>query len=259
MQLLAIVGRYGDPTGEEPDMTDHRIVPTTRRPADALNPQRVLLSLRALFSPAGVDATNLPNELPGTGIEPPVPLDRTGEPVAVERTFAFVDITGFTEFCDRHGEHAAIDVLTRFRSLVRDIAARRGVRVAKWLGDGAMLVGVDEGPVIASVAELVMRTPVVGLDTHAGLTSGTVLLFEGDDYVGRPPNLAARLCDAAEPHEILAHSLTGSLPSWVETRETVTVEVAGVGEVVGVRSLGVGARIADGLVGDGLVGDGAAA
>ena len=122
----------------------------------------------------------------GTGVEPPVPSEQTGEPIAVTRTFAFVDITGFTEFCDKHGDHAAIALLTRFRGLVRDIAARRGVRVAKWLGDGAMLVGVEEGPLVATVAELVLRSQTDGIDTHAGLASGTVLLFEGDDYVGSP-------------------------------------------------------------------------
>jgi class 3 adenylate cyclase len=221
----------------------------------------VLLSLRALFRPdpddsptQGVDGQPVDEatgEATGTGVEPPVPFERTGEPIAVERTFAFVDITGFTSFCDQRGEHAAIAVLTRFRGLVRDIAARRGVRVAKWLGDGAMLVGVDEGPVVASVAEIVTRTETVGLDTHAGLAAGTVLLFEGDDYIGRPPNIAARLCDAAEPGEILAGPLSGELPSWVETKALVTVEAAGVGELAGVRSIGACAEVTDDLADDG--------
>jgi class 3 adenylate cyclase len=230
-------------------MTD-RIAPGARKQVEVLNPQRVLSGLRALFSNEAEDGTDR-LRAPRTGVEPPVRLDRAGDPVAVARTVAFVDITGFTAYCDRHGEHAAIEVLTRFRSMVRGIVARRGVRVAKWLGDGAMLVGVEEGPVVASVAELVMRTPTVGLDTHAGVTSGTVLLFEGDDYVGRPPNLAARLCDAAEPGEILAHSLRGVLPPWVEARDTLTVEVAGVGEVSGVRSLAVRGDVVDGLTTDG--------
>jgi adenylate cyclase len=187
----------------------------------------------------------------GTGVEPPVPSEQTGEPIAVTRTFAFVDITGFTEFCDKHGDHAAIALLTRFRGLVRDIAARRGVRVAKWLGDGAMLVGVEEGPLVATVAELVLRSQTDGIDTHAGLASGTVLLFEGDDYVGRPANLAARLCDAAQPGEILAHSLQRELPLWVETKDAIAVSVAGVGQVTGVRSVAVRGYVSDELSGDG--------
>lgn len=245
-------------------MTEHRIVPAAaRKQTDLVSPQRVLSSLRSLFRPDSSDDNGaddlVTNDASGTGLEPPVPFDRTGEPIAVARTFAFVDLTGFTEFCDKHGEHAAIDVLTRFRGLVRDIAARRGIRVAKWLGDGAMLVGVEEGPVLATVAELVVRTRSAGLDTHAGVASGKVLLFEGDDYVGRPANLAARLCDAAEPGEILAHSLHGELPRWVETKDSITVEVTGVGEVTEVRSVAARPQIADELAADGLENDGAAA
>ena len=66
----------------------------------------------------------------------------------VDRAFAFVDLCGFTRFIATHGEHAAIDTLSRFRSLARDIAVRRGVLVAKWLGDGAMIVGVEVGPTV---------------------------------------------------------------------------------------------------------------
>jgi adenylate cyclase len=234
-------------------MTERTIPAAARKesgvssPGDVLNPQRVLLSLRSLFAPDTVveaagpasaeDAVSVASGV--TGIEPPVPSDQVGEPIAVERTFAFIDITGFTEYCDSHGEREAIALLTRFRTIVRDVTARRGVRVAKWLGDGAMLVGVDEGPVVAATAELVVRCTASGLDTHAGLASGTVLLFEGDDYVGRPANLASRLCDAAETGEILAGRLDQPLPEWVECKELVTVRIDGVGDHPGVASLGV--------------------
>ena len=29
-------------------------------------------------------------------------------------------------------------------------------------------------------------------------------MFEGDDYIGSAVNLAARLCDQAEPHQVIA-------------------------------------------------------
>jgi class 3 adenylate cyclase len=49
------------------------------------------------------------------------------------------------------------------------------------------------------------------------MSSGAVILFEGDDYIGGPVNLAARLCDAAGPHELLASAeLAGSVPMWAE-------------------------------------------
>lgn len=186
-----------------------------------------------------------------TGVEPPLPDDRTGEPIAVHRAFAFVDITGFTSYCDRYGDREAIALLTRFRSHVRDISARRGVRVAKWLGDGVMLVSVDVGPLVAAVTELVVRCATLGIDTHAGICAGTVLLFEGDDYVGRPANVAARLCDVALPGQVLATQLDGTLPSWVEDRGPFSVWARGVGELDDVHDLRVTPKIARSLKGDG--------
>ena len=66
--------------------------------------------------------------------------------------------------------------------------------MAKWLGDGVMLVGTEAGPLIAAVGELALRLHDDEFDIHAGIADGTVLLFEGDDYVGRPVNLAAPAC-----------------------------------------------------------------
>ena len=58
----------------------------------------------------------------------------------VARTFAFVDLSGFTQFTDLHGDDEAVAVLSQFRAALRATASDIGVRVAKWLGDGAMLV-----------------------------------------------------------------------------------------------------------------------
>ena len=49
----------------------------------------------------------------------------------VQRTFAFVDLCGFTHFSSMHGDERAVDVLTRFRGAVREIGSSYGVRVAK--------------------------------------------------------------------------------------------------------------------------------
>jgi class 3 adenylate cyclase len=35
------------------------------------------------------------------------------------------------------------------------------------------------------------------------MASGLALLFEGDDYIGTAVNMAARLCDAAQPFEVI--------------------------------------------------------
>lgn len=207
---------------------------------EPLHPRRVLASLRTLFLSEEPSASAPPiAHQPGTGVEPPAPGAHSGDPLAALRSFGFIDVTGFTALCDREGEHAAIASLTHFRALVRAVAVRRGVRVAKWLGDGVMLVGTEPGPILATVAEVVVRARAEGLETHAGVAAGPVLLFEGDDYIGRPVNLAARLCEAAEAGEILAAGLEEALPEWMRVAGRVTVRVNGVGDIDGILRVAV--------------------
>lgn len=123
----------------------------------------------------------------------------------VERHFAFVDLSGFTSFSDMHGDEESVEVLTEFRSAVRRIASDFGVRIAKWLGDGCMLVAVDGAQLVAAVVELERMIDELDLPLamHAGIAGGPVMLLEGDDYTGGAVNLASRLCDTAVQHEIL--------------------------------------------------------
>jgi adenylate cyclase len=124
----------------------------------------------------------------------------------VDRTFAFIDLSGFTSFTDVHGDGPAVDVLAGFRAAVREVAAHHAVRVAKWLGDGAMIVSVETERCVEAIIDIERRIEEIGspLPLRGGLASGPVLLFEGDDYIGAAVNLAARLCDVARPREVLA-------------------------------------------------------
>jgi predicted PurR-regulated permease PerM len=53
-----------------------------------------------------------------------------------------------------------VRALEVFRSAVKEVAGRRGVRVAKWLGDGVLLVGVKPGPIVATVPGLLLALSV---------------------------------------------------------------------------------------------------
>lgn len=176
----------------------------------------------------------------GTGTERPVP-EWVDLNQALYRSFAFVDLCGFTNFTDKFGAHAATELLARFRSATRDVTTRRGTRVAKWLGDGVMLVGTEAGPIVATVAELQLRFLSDEFNIHAGIAAGPVLLFEGDDYIGRAVNLAARLCEAAAPGETLSHNVDDDIPEWIECTKVVTVRAMGIGNVPNVMQL----RVAD--------------
>jgi adenylate cyclase len=161
--------------------------------------------------------------------------------VRVERCFAFVDLCGFTAFADRRGDDAAVAVLTALRTALREIAARRGVRVVKWLGDGAMLSGTDTSHVVALVVEITAQAGAgtIPLPLRAGLAEGPVIMFEGDDYVGRPANVASRLCGAAEPGQVLATpAAAAGAPAWVAAGDATPYAIPGLDrpvEAVGLR------------------------
>jgi adenylate cyclase len=148
----------------------------------------------------------------------------------VDRSFAFVDLCGFTRFTDAHGDEEAVGVVTRFRTVVREIASEHAVRVDKWLGDGAMFVSTDDRRLLNALLELMGRVDntEVALPLRAGASKGPVILLEGDDYVGGAVNLAARLCSAADPGELLATSpLVDAVPSWAEVVRVGALAVPG--------------------------------
>lgn len=126
----------------------------------------------------------------------------------VRRAFAFVDVCGFTQCADRFGDDAAMQILAKVRAHIRKTCGHYGVRVSKWLGDGAMLVGVDPEPLVSATAAIVAGADTSGPPMRGGLTVGDVLVFEGDDYIGRTVNLAARLCDHAGPGQLLVEAST---------------------------------------------------
>ncbi|HSN70419.1 MAG TPA: hypothetical protein VLT59_02875, partial [Steroidobacteraceae bacterium] len=71
----------------------------------------------------------------------------------VPRTFVFVDLSGFTNYTAAFGDDAAGRVLATFRAIVRNVASDRGVRIAKWLGDGCMIVAVHQRDAIEFVLD----------------------------------------------------------------------------------------------------------
>ena len=179
---------------------------------------------------------------PGSGTEHPDDLPDTAH-LSIERTFCFADLTGFTRYTRENGPHAAVGLLEEFRAVSRDVAAKRGVRVAKWLGDGVMLVGTEPTPAIAWGGHMIDHfKDEADLNLRIGLATGYALLFEGDDYIGEPVNLAAKLCSVAEPGEILANCHIDDLPTWMQVLEVDQVEIRGVGPIDGIQHLVVAAR-----------------
>lgn len=173
------------------------------------------------------------------------PHENAGAPPLLSRSFAFLDLCGFTRFTADHGEKAALQTLLTFRALTRDVAIRRGVLINKWLGDGVLLVGTELGPTLAASAELLARHRHQELALRAGIAHGHVLIIDGDDFVGRPINLAARLCQAAQAGEFLALNLSAdALPPWTQVLGTRSLTLRGIGRVRRVQQIGLASDFA---------------
>lgn len=176
-----------------------------------------------------------------TGCEHPDLISKLDKPLQVIRAFAFVDLCGFTSYTDEHGPMAAREVLSQFRTLVRDVSERRGVRIAKWMGDGALLVSVETAPLVACAVDIVSRATADDMRMRGGVSTGPALFIDGDDYVGRALNLASRLCDLAEPGTVLADGDSCTdLPRWVASAPHKAVTVKGLGRRNDIEVLSAG-------------------
>ncbi len=128
-----------------------------------------------------------------------------------------------------------------------------GVRIAKWLGDGVMLVCVETRPLLATILELhhvvcEVSGPVQTVSIRSGITSGDVILMEGDDYVGHCVNVAARLCDLAQGGEALAvPSVMKELPRWGVVLADKNISLRGVEKPVLASTIGMATSSSDRL------------
>jgi adenylate cyclase len=176
--------------------------------------------------------------------------------VRVDRCFGFVDLCGFTAFTERHGDETTVVVLAELRTTLREVAARRGVRIVKWLGDGAMLSSTSvEGldGLVLEVRHRLSGSAIRSLKLRVGLDCGPVIMFEGDDYIGRPVNRASRLCDVAEEGQVLATvGVAEHLPPWVDAYPVAAALLPGFSEPTELVALGI--RAADDVVVDPVCG-----
>jgi adenylate cyclase len=121
----------------------------------------------------------------------------------VERTFAFVDLAGFTALTEAHGDATAVDLVGRFVALAAEAVDGRG-EVVKSIGDAVMLSFGDPANALAATQRLVMWSQ--GSDgfpmLRAGLHDGPALARSGD-WFGATVNLAARLAGRARGGQTL--------------------------------------------------------
>ena len=116
----------------------------------------------------------------------------------------FVDLSGFTKLTEERGDQAAVRRRRRSTARGRGLAKRRGGRLVKLLGDGALLLVLDVKPCVEAVLDLVETIGEGGsLSAHAGIHTGPVI--ERDlDVFGATVNLTSRIAAVAGQGEVLA-------------------------------------------------------
>ena len=116
---------------------------------------------------------------------------------------AFLDLTGYTALAEERGDKAAADLAADLAGVVTESARAHGGRAVKWLGDGVMFHFEDPARAIESCLTLVEQTErAISMPARIGINAGPVVAQEGD-YFGRTVNVAARIADYAQPHEVL--------------------------------------------------------
>jgi adenylate cyclase len=120
-----------------------------------------------------------------------------------EMTVCFADIVGWTELSEEAEEERIGSVADRLSAMATDLL-RPPARVVKMIGDAAMFVSPDTGPLLDLALDLVdaAEADQEFPQLRAGLASGMAVGRWGDWY-GRPVNLASRVCSRARPGSVL--------------------------------------------------------
>jgi YVTN family beta-propeller protein len=126
------------------------------------------------------------------------------------KIFLIADIRGYTRFTQERGDEAAGKLAAKFATIARDaITAARGT-LLELRGDEALAVFDSARQALRTAVSLqqlfVIETqwsPELPLPVGIGVDVGEAVRVESG-YRGRALNLAARLCSAAGPGEILA-------------------------------------------------------
>jgi class 3 adenylate cyclase len=148
----------------------------------------------------------------------------------------FVDMVGSTALAEAMGDLKTAELFDRFSTLVRQAVSAWEGHIVKQIGDAFMLTFHDPMHAVKCAIEIGRRGIAEAQfpALRSGVHWGPVLYREGD-YVGANVNLAARLAESAEHHQVLLTSATrrevGTLPN-VEFVRLPNRQLKGVAEEV---------------------------
>ena len=128
---------------------------------------------------------------------------------STEVAVGFADLVEFTRLGEEIAPEELGSVAGRFEEMAIEVATPP-VRLVKMIGDAAMLVGPEPGPVLEASLRLVEMSESEGEEfpfVRAGVAYGTALPRSGD-YYGRSVNLASRITGIARPGSVVVDTAT---------------------------------------------------
>ena len=148
----------------------------------------------------------------------------------------FTDLVGSAALFARRGDEAADAVRRQHFAVLRRAIAEHEGREVKSTGDGLMVVFASAVAALRCAVAMQRATGAVGgLELRIGLDAGEPLP-DAEDLYGTPVIVAARLCDAAEPGEILVSEVVSRIAG---PRVAEHIQSAGA-----MRLRGLGERVA---------------
>jgi class 3 adenylate cyclase len=125
----------------------------------------------------------------------------------VDVAILFTDLVGFSSWALEAGDEPALRLLREVAAAIEPPVTERQGEVVKRLGDGLMAAFWDAGSAAEAAFAAHERIGSVEIDgflprLRTGIHLGRPRKV-GGDYLGVDVNVAARLCDAAKPGEVL--------------------------------------------------------
>jgi class 3 adenylate cyclase len=161
------------------------------------------------------------------------------------QTILFTDLESSTALTQRVGDDAAQDVLRGHNATVRAALEAHGGREVKHTGDGIM--AAFPSAVRAVEAALQIQRDLAGGEVRVrmGLNAGEPI-SEDDDLFGTAVQLARRICDRADPGQVLVSRVVADLCAGkrLQFRHHSDATLKGFGEPVALYEVGQSDKVA---------------
>jgi class 3 adenylate cyclase len=133
------------------------------------------------------------------------------------RTFLFTDIVGSTSLTEEYGDIMAMSILRKHNEIVRNCLADNNGREVKHTGDGIMATFNSTSKAVRCALEIQKElseyrtaNPTTHLHVKIGINAGEPVT-EGDDFFGVAVQLTKRLCDLADPGQVVISEVVRAL------------------------------------------------